>query len=155
MLLQLGHENAKALEKVFNLVYELGLDLRPLLRRADLFNKSPEIQDNLGKAYVALMDIVTDVAIDSYQAVHGLKSVHGSVTVDIFQSSEPQIETFRSRLQRCANQMWIFTLSQKHVSDGKDVSTLQRWLAPDDSVLAFLASNHINLAARPAANTCT
>lgn len=100
------------------------------------------------------MDIVTDVSIDAYQAVHGLKSTHSTVSYDIFMSSESQIQAFRSRLDRCRYEMWAYTLTQKHMSDGKDIDKLRRWLAPPDSVLAFLASSHVSMAVKPAPFTC-
>lgn len=153
LMLQLGEENADTLIKAFDLFYSFGLQLAPLLKRMDDF-QSADVHDNLGKGYVSLMNIVTDVAIDAYQAVHGLKGPNAIVTLDIFESSEEQIEAFRSRLVRCTQIMWDLALVQQRGSDGKDVGDLRRWLAPADSVLAFLALNNINLAVRPAPNTC-
>lgn len=80
--------------------------------------------------------------------------MQATISYDIFTSSESQIEAFHSRLDRCRHEMWAYTLAQKHISDGKDIEVLRRWLAPPDSVLAFLASSHISLAARPAPFTC-
>ena len=143
LLLELGHENAPALEKAFNLFYHFGLELRPLLKRADLFDKSAEIQSHLGKAYANLMNIVTDVAVHFYQLVHGLKNDDATVSVDIYSTFEDQIEMFRSRMRLCVQEMWGASLSHAKVSDGKDVAVLRRWLAPQDSVLVCTDSSFV------------
>ena len=101
------------------------------------------------------MDIVSDVSLDAYQAVHRLNAAHATASYDIFVSSESQIEALRSRLERSRYEMWAYTLVQRSISDGKDVDNLKHWLAPQDSVLAFMASSQINLAVQPAPSTCT
>jgi tetratricopeptide (TPR) repeat protein len=155
LLLELGQENSLALEKALGVFYELGLELRPLLRRADLFDTSKAVQDHLGRAYVDLMEIVTSVAVHFHQLVHGLKTANATVSVDVHTTFGDQIQTFRSRLRQCAQEMWTCSFQRKKISHGNDVNAIQRWLAPKDSVLAFLASNHINMAVKPEQFTCT
>lgn len=150
LLLNLGHENAAALEKAFNLFYQFGLDLSPLLQRADLFNESRAIMEDLGRAFADLLQIVTGISITFYQAVHSGKP---STKIDIFSSFSSIIETFRLRVHRCSREMWDAALMD-HASDGRQVEVLQRWLAPTDSVLAFLSSNHVSIACRPEQFTC-
>lgn len=151
LLLDLGHENAAALEKAFELFYQFGLDLSPLLQRADLFHESRAIMEDLGKAFADLLQIVTGVSITFYQAVHSGRPV---TKIDIFSSFSSLIETFRLRVHRCSREMWDAALAN-HGSDGRQVDLLQRWLAPTDSVLAFLSTNHISIACRPEQFTCT
>ena len=154
LLLELGQENSFALEKALGAFYELGLELRPLLRRADLFDTSKAIQDHLGRAYVDLMEIVTSVAVHFHQLVHGLMTDNATVSVDVHTTFGDQIQTFRNRLKQCSQEMWKSSFQRQNVSGGNDVSAIQRWLAPKDSVLVFLASNHISLAVKPEQFTC-
>lgn len=151
VLLELGHENALALEKAFNLFYQFGLELSPLLRRGDLFVESHSIMEGLGQAFAELLQIVTGVSITFYQAVH---SGRAFTKIDIFSSFSSLIESFRARVRRCAHEMWNASLVS-HNMDGCRIEFLQKWLAPKDHVLAFLASNHIRLASRPEQFTCT
>lgn len=150
LLLSLGHENAPALEKAFGLFYQFGLELSPLLERADLFVESRATMEGLDRAFADLLQIVAGTSITFYQAVH---SGRPFTRVDIFASFSSLIDTFRLRVHRCSHEMWSMALA-RHSKDGCEVDTLQKWLAPEDSVLAFLSSNHINVACRPEQFTC-
>ena len=50
--------------------------------------------------------------------------------------------------------MWTASLEKYGLYDGPSVRDLRSWLAPQDSVLAFLSSNHVNLVSQPADYTC-
>jgi len=151
VLLELGHENASALERAFTLFYHFGLELSPLLRRHDLFTKSHSIKEGLGRAFADLLQIVTGISITFYQAVHnGQKSTQ----IDIFSSFSSLIGIFRAQVHRCSHDMWNHSLLE-HSTDICEIDFLQKWLAPKDHVLAFLATNHIRLASRPEQFTCT
>lgn len=151
LLLELGHENAVALERAFNLFYEFGLELVPLVRRPDLFTKTQIIMEGLGRAFTMLLDIVAGVAITFYQSVHSGREF---TTLDIFSTFGFIIESFRARVHQCSHEMWNAALGE-YGADGCEVDVLQRWLAPKDSVLTFLSSNHINIACQPEQYTCT
>ena len=51
ILLELGHENADALEKAFELFYQFGLELSPLLAKGEIFGQTQSIMDGIGKAF--------------------------------------------------------------------------------------------------------
>ncbi|KIW28428.1 uncharacterized protein PV07_08095 [Cladophialophora immunda] len=152
LLLELGSDNAPALETVFNLFYQFGLELSPLLKRVDIITSSRLISDNLSKAFSELLSIVTGVAITFWQIVHGNNS---STNLDIFSTFSTSIESFRSRVSQCSQDMWNYSLTASGLKETHILEALQAWLAPQDTVLAFLASNNINIASRPEQFTCT
>lgn len=135
--------------KAINLFYNFGLDLSILLKRADLFQHDGAVREKLGQAYVGLLIIVSDVAVQYHQAVHGNRS---SVTLDIYVAFKSPIDNFRHQVHELTQDMWRVVVASR---DGQDVEELQRWLAPDDSVLAALASNHVNLGGHQGEYTCT
>ncbi|KAK5080604.1 hypothetical protein LTR05_008549 [Lithohypha guttulata] len=151
LLLELGQQNAEALEQAFNLFYQFGLELSPLLRRGeDLFTGSQAIMEGLGRAFADLIQIVTGVSITFHQMVH---SGRQSTKVDIFATFSSAIAAFRAGVHKCSHEMWNDVL-QRHFLDDGQVDVIQRWLAPHDSTLAFLSSNKINFACRPEQFTC-
>jgi hypothetical protein len=152
LLLELGSENAPALETVFHLFYQFGLELSPLLKRVDIITSSRQIADNLSKAFSELLSIVTGVAIRFWQIVHGTKS---STSLDIFATFGSSIDVFRARVSQTSQDMWSFSLTSSGLKEAHVLEALQAWLAPQDTVLAFLASNNINIASRPEQFTCT
>jgi hypothetical protein len=152
MLRQLGHENAPALEAAFALFYRLGLELAPLLKAEDILSLAAPIMEQVGRAFSELLGIVAGVAFTFYSAVHSGKH---STRLDIYSTFGSLIENFRLCVSRCAHEMWSFVLISRGFDDGCQVDVLQKWLAPQDKTLAFLASNHINLASRPEEFTCT
>ena len=148
---QLGHENAIALRKVFKLFYQFGHELSILLKQSAYFTLNLSIQDGIGNAFVDLLNIVSSVAIRFHQAVHG---AHSMVIVDVYATFGGLIESCRSQVSRVAYDMWAARLEKGSIFEGPSVKTLQRWLAPQDSVLAFLSSNHVNLVNQPEEYTC-
>ena len=151
LLLELGHENATALRKVFKLFYQFGNELSLLLKQAELFALDVAIQDGVGTAFVDLLNIVTGVAVQFHLAVHGAKE---SVALDIYASFGGLITAFRAQVAKVAQHMWAASLERAGLIDGPTVDVLRNWLAPQDSVLAFLSSNHVNLANQAADHTC-
>lgn len=151
VLLELGHQNASALETAFNALYQFGLELAPLLHRAELFSKSHELMEEVGRAFAELLQIVTGISVSFFSAVH---SGQRFTKIDIFTAFSSLIEAFRRRVHACSQAMWNVTLENKGY-EGIQVEDFQEWLAPKDSVLAFLASNHIQLAKKADPFTCT
>ncbi|ORY54739.1 uncharacterized protein BCR38DRAFT_529142 [Pseudomassariella vexata] len=155
LLLELGHENAPALETAFKVFYQLGLELSPLLLIDEILNASPAIMENVARAFSELLSIVTGVAITFHTAVHK-SGCRQSTRLDIYATFGASIDNFRSRVARTSHEMWTFILLTRGIDDdGYRVNVVQKWLAPQDTTLAFLASNHISLASRPEEFTCT
>ncbi|RYP76267.1 hypothetical protein DL771_001886 [Monosporascus sp. 5C6A] len=134
------------------LLLEFGLELSPLLKAEHTLILVPSIMENIGRAFSELLSIVAGVAITFYSAVHGGRQ---STHLDIYATFSGPIESFRSRVERCTHEMWTSKLRSHGYDDDGHFDLLRKWLAPQDSVLAFLASNRINLTSPPEEYTCT
>ncbi|RYP50224.1 hypothetical protein DL768_004208 [Monosporascus sp. mg162] len=134
------------------LLLEFGLELSPLLKAEHTLVLVPSIMENIGRAFSELLSIVAGVAIAFYSAVHGGRQ---STRLDIYATFSGPIENFRSRVERCTREMWTSKLRSHGYDDDDHFDLLRKWLAPQDSVLAFLASNRINLTSPPEEYTCT
>ncbi|KAI8950503.1 hypothetical protein F4801DRAFT_602241 [Xylaria longipes] len=152
ILLELGHENAEALQTAFDLFYQLGLELSPLLRAENALRLAPSIMEDVARAFSELLNIVSGIAVGYYTAVHSTR--HVTTRLDIYATFGASIHTYRSRVQHCEHEIWNFELRTQGYDESVQIGTLQEWLAPQDLVLASLASNHISLATRPEEYTC-
>ncbi|KAI1260279.1 hypothetical protein F5Y18DRAFT_259226 [Xylariaceae sp. FL1019] len=153
LLLEIGHENAAALQTAFDLFYQLGLELSPLLRAQHALLSDHSIMEDISRAFSELLHIVSGIAIGFHSAVHG--SRHSTTKLDIYATFGASIDNYRSRLQHCEYAIWNVELQRSHGHDGAtQIDTLQEWLEPQDKVLSFLSSNHISLASRPEHYTC-
>lgn len=103
--------------------------------------------ENVGRAFSELLSIVSGVAIAFYSAVHNGRE---STRLDIYATFSGPLDNFRSRVERCSRALWALKYD-----DEDHFGLIRRWLAPQDSILAFLASNRISLATRPEEYTCT
>ncbi|TGJ87334.1 hypothetical protein E0Z10_g1461 [Xylaria hypoxylon] len=151
ILLELGHENAKALQTAFDLFYQLGLELSPLLRAENALRLAPSIMEGVARAFSELLSIVSGIAVSYYTAVHGSRQ---TTRLDIYATFGASIDSYRSRVQHCEYEIWNFEIRTQGYGEAIQIETLEEWLAPQDKVLAFLSSNHISLASRPEEYTC-
>lgn len=159
--LQLGHENASALETAFALFYQIGIEISPLLRREsgsrqeNILEASNEIMGHISQTFSQMLTIVADVTMALYGAIHRMAHVEQvSTKLDIYARFGHHIESFRASVRRCAHEMWRFVL-ERSGDDVEDVLVLQAWLAPQDTILAQLSYDHVNLASRAEEYTCT
>ncbi|KAJ2989351.1 hypothetical protein NUW58_g3511 [Xylaria curta] len=152
ILLELGHENAEALQTAFDLFYQLGLELSPLLRAENALRLASSIMEGVARAFSELLNIVSGIAINYYTVVHGSSQI--TTRLDIYANFGVSIENYRSRVQHCEHEIWNFELRTQGYDETIQIETLKQWLAPQDKILAFLASNHISLASRPEEYTC-
>lgn len=158
---QLGYENAAALETAFTLFYRIGLEIAPLIR-GDLRHRhecileaSSEIMENISNTFSDMLIIVADVSMAYYGAIHRMRhNEKTSTQLDIYARFGRHIEGFRANVRRCAHEMWRAVL-ERSGDDPDHVLVLQAWLAPQDTVLAQLSSDHVNLASRAEEYTCT
>lgn len=112
--------------------------------------------DNVSKAFSDMLSIVADVAMAFYGAVSHVEQGHNQVssTLDIYARFGHHMEAFRSRVRLCTFEIWRHTL-ERHMQNPDQILILQAWLAPQDTVLAMLSSDHVNLVSRPGEYTCT
>ncbi|KAI1179918.1 hypothetical protein F4777DRAFT_404878 [Nemania sp. FL0916] len=152
LLLELGHENATALQTAFDLFYQLGLELAPLLGAGHALSSSPSIMENVNRAFSELLSVVSGVAVGYYSAVH--RSGQTTTRLDIYGTFGASIDNYRSRVHHCETEIWNLELRTQGYDDATQIEILEEWLAPQDKVLAFLSSNKISLATRPEDYTC-
>ncbi|KAI0871775.1 hypothetical protein GGS24DRAFT_509450 [Hypoxylon argillaceum] len=152
LLLDLGHENAAALQTAFDLFYQLGLELSPLLRAEHALNLAPSIMEDIDRAFSELLNVVSGVAVGYYSAVHGTRQ--STTRLDIYRTFGASIDSYRSRVQHCENEIWNLGLQAPGHGDTAHIETIHDWLAPQDKVLSFISSNRISLASRPEDYTC-
>lgn len=154
----MGHENAAALDTAFTLFYQIGLEITPLLREeiGSVLMASQSIMENVSKAFSDMLTIVADVSMALYGAVSHVQQGHNQVStkLDIYARFGHHMETFRSRVRLCTLEIWRYTL-ERHMQNPDQILILQAWLAPQDTVLAMLASDHVNLVSRAEEHTCT
>lgn len=152
---QFGHENASALDTAFTLFYQIGLEIAILLKSEDILKDSPEIMEAVSRAFSDMLTIVTDVSMAYYGIIHRLHgSEQASSKLDIYARFGHHIESFRAGVHLCAYEMWRSVLDSRG-EDPDNFRVLQTWLAPQDSVLALLSSDHVNLVCRAEEYTCT
>lgn len=117
---------------------------------------SPNVMDNVSKAFSDMLTIVADVAMAYYGAVTHIHNGHTqmSTKLDIYARFGHHMEMFRSRVRLASYEIWRYNL-ERSMRDPDEILILQSWLGPQDTVLAMLSSDHVNLVGRPEEYTCT
>ncbi|KAL6718409.1 hypothetical protein ACLMJK_004498 [Lecanora helva] len=129
-LLELGPENAKALETTFGVFYELGLTLSLLLRQNKLLYANRHIRMEVGKAYNGILILVRDVSTVYHAKLTGMMSHEANI--DFTSLFRTQIQGFTSRKNHIVDSMWREKLGDQ---DSMDIATLRSWLNPRDRML--------------------
>ncbi|KAJ9640689.1 hypothetical protein H2204_003318 [Knufia peltigerae] len=145
LLLDLGDENAAALQASFGFFFKCSLDLIALLDRVELFNASFDINEQLVLAYADLVTLVSDVSLRFYQAIRS--SAESDEAIDIYSDFSNTIESFQSRRDKIVESMWKYQLSQENVDMDNLVAfrSLRSWLSIQDSILKYKWGDHTML----------
>ncbi|EME41438.1 hypothetical protein DOTSEDRAFT_46432 [Dothistroma septosporum NZE10] len=154
LLLELGHENSAALDKAFGFLYRYSSAVTSLLSRSEVLKLSQEIYEEMCKMYSDLLTLVVDVSVRFYKAVHS--SSGASASLDLFEVFGDTIATFRHRRDSITELIWKQEIAgdNSDIDEAIEVSTLDRWLAPQDRVLATLELDHTLIADNLAEHTC-
>ncbi|TDZ34082.1 Nephrocystin-3 [Colletotrichum trifolii] len=135
LLLELGHDQAEALEPTFNAFYELGLLLFHTVRLHDMFSASDAIRNDLTHVFASLVHLVGDVALYYRQRINCIYS--GSVSIDFDALFGSQISSIWSQKEHIFNHMWSYRLRNSRSS--LDIATLRHHLLPtQESVKSFV-----------------
>ncbi|KAF6815287.1 nacht domain protein [Colletotrichum sojae] len=135
LLLELGHDQASALEPTFSTFYELGLLLAHTVRMQELFSANDAIRYDLSRVFASLVHLVGDVALFYRQRINRIYS--GSVTIDFDAEFGAQISEIWSLKENLFNHMWAYKLRNKRHQT--DISSLRRHLLPaKESVRSFV-----------------
>jgi len=145
LLLELGDENAAALQTSFGFFFKCSLDLIAMLDRVELFNASFDINEQLVLAYADLVTLVSDVALRFYQAIRAPSK--SGVSIDIYAVFADTIESFQNRRDKIIESMWKYQLTQANVEVDSvaSIKTLRSWLAIEDNVLKYKSGDHTTL----------
>ncbi|KAF2261879.1 hypothetical protein CC78DRAFT_469263 [Lojkania enalia] len=154
LLLELGHENSKALDNAFTVFYKFSLSFSSLLHRSEILAATSEIREQLCLMYTDMLSLVVDVAIRFYKTVKGMTT--SFVSLDIFDVFGDTIDAFRSRQTNITELIWSYQIENEGLdaSEVLDVKTLSRWLTPQDQVLSSLGRDHLTFADNQAEFTC-
>ncbi|OHF00475.1 hypothetical protein CORC01_04225 [Colletotrichum orchidophilum] len=126
LLLELGHDQAQALEPTFNALYELGLLLGHAIRLNGMFTASDAIRSELSRIFDSMLKLVGDVAIYYRSRINSIYS--GSVTIDFDAQFGSQITRIWTQRENLFNHMWQYKLGSKNRR--LDITTLRRHLLP-------------------------
>ncbi|KDN64152.1 hypothetical protein CSUB01_02745 [Colletotrichum sublineola] len=126
LLLELGHDQAQALEPTFNALYELGLLLGHAIRLKGMFTASDSIRYELSRIFDSVIRLVGDIAIHYRTRINSIYS--GSVTIDFDAQFGLQIINIWAQREHLFNHMWQHKLGSK--SHRLDFATLRRHLLP-------------------------
>ncbi|XDG03937.1 hypothetical protein ABKA04_003552 [Annulohypoxylon sp. FPYF3050] len=124
LLLQLGCEQAQALEPTFNTLYELGQLLANTLELRSLFVLSEDIARALGEVINGLVHLLGDIAIFYHQRISRLSRT--SVTIDFDREFGRQLEEICSKREQLIYTIWAYRLGGSH--SASDVASLHREL---------------------------
>ncbi|KAL8243906.1 hypothetical protein R6Q59_010164 [Mikania micrantha] len=154
LLLELGEDNAPALQTSFGFFFQRSLDLIALLDRAELFGVNTEITEQLILGYADLVTLVSDIALRFYQVIQGNAS--SEVAIDIYTAFGSTIESFQTRRAKIVEAMWSHQLTQEHIDTKKyaSIKDVRSWLAVDDQVLKYKTGDHTSLVTDRQALTC-
>lgn len=134
--LQLGPDNAQALETTFAVFYALGLSIAFLLRRSSLLTASEHLRNEVGYFFNDLLILVRDVSL--YYRVKLLEAAN-KASFDFNGIFGRQISGFQSRKVTVVNAMWEHVLGAQASTQ---VQTVRKWLQPGDRTLRrFVAGN--------------
>ncbi|EFQ34757.1 uncharacterized protein GLRG_09901 [Colletotrichum graminicola M1.001] len=126
LLLELGHDQAQALEPTFNALYELGLLLGHAVRLKGMFTASDAIRYELSCIFDSMVRLVGDIAIHYRTRINSISS--GSVTINFDAQFGSQVTKIWTQREHLFNHMWQYKLGSK--SRRLDITTLRRHLFP-------------------------
>ncbi|KAL8686524.1 MAG: hypothetical protein Q9224_005422, partial [Gallowayella concinna] len=146
-LLQLGPENAHALEATFAEFYKHGLSIAFLLRRTTLLTASEHLRSEVGKFFDNLLVLVRDVSL-SYRNLLGGPHETAFDFNDVFGQQISAIILCKIGI---VNGMWEHTLGPQASTQ---IQTIRNWLQPSDRNLQKLLTEDEAAVSRREEFTC-
>ncbi|KAL8729508.1 MAG: hypothetical protein Q9166_004680 [cf. Caloplaca sp. 2 TL-2023] len=147
-LLELGPDNAQALETTFAVFYKLGLSIAFLLRRNNLLTASDYLQSQVGHSFNDLLVLVRDVSL--YYRVKLFSEAH-ETAFDFDSVFGRQVSGLTQRRADIVNGMWEQVLGHQ---TSTQIHTLRNWLQPDDRTLRKLLVENEAVVGRRDEFTC-
>ena len=135
----MGPNQESALEPAFNAFYRLGLLLSFFYRNKSLFQTSDQVQDLLGEAFAALIELVGDIALHYRKKLNSMRS--SSVTFDFnaaFGDSILAVEKYQKSISKV---LWEHNIRKSKVKSAVKIATIQDWLVPRDATVKLLTNS--------------
>ncbi|KAK7961589.1 uncharacterized protein PG986_002414 [Apiospora aurea] len=132
MLLELGCDQAEALEPTFNVLYEFGHLLGHLIHLRDLFTGNETITQSMSNLYASLVQLIGDIAVTYRQRISRLSSRNNAVSIDFDKEFSHQIRDVWTLRSRLFEHMWIRALRNEQDVTSK-LTALRGKLAPSTS----------------------
>ncbi|KAI2899032.1 hypothetical protein CBS63078_7386 [Aspergillus niger] len=151
-LLELGEQNASALQDLFGFFYRCSTGLGNLLDRTELFDVSKDIKDQLILALADLVTLVAGVAGHFNRALQNSKTVE----IDIYHQFSDSLSSFHSRCETVSDLMWRHQLVREGLNGDKvtEIKTIRSWLEPEDPALTNITENTAHFAQEREESTC-
>lgn len=119
LLLEMGHENSRALNKAFTLFYRCSLAVNALLERSELLSASYEIQEQLCMMLSDLVTLIVEVAIQFHRSVQDMDSADSSVSMDLYQVFGETLQAYDDRRGRIADLIWSSQTDKLDMDEGE------------------------------------
>ncbi|XXH04135.1 hypothetical protein Hte_010548 [Hypoxylon texense] len=150
LLLELGCDQAQALEPTFNVLYELGQLLANTLELRSLFALSEGIAYALGEVIISLVHLLGDVAIFYHQRVSRLSK--SAISIDFDREFGGQLEDICAKREQLIYAIWGYKIGSSHAAT--EVASLHQTLGTSETHLKSYLYGRIQDKKRRADGTC-
>ncbi|RDW91807.1 hypothetical protein BP5796_01201 [Coleophoma crateriformis] len=137
VLIELGPENAQAIEPAFQQLYKIGLSLSFLLRHHELMSGNMHIRTDIGQAFAAVLELVRDICLNYSMRIGAISS--SEFTTDFSSIFGSHIRAFNQHKENIIEGMW-----ELQVTNIADVKEIRRWLAVHDSTAQTILQEQSN-----------
>ncbi|RDW79411.1 hypothetical protein BP6252_04049 [Coleophoma cylindrospora] len=137
VLIELGPENAQAIEIAFQQLYKIGLSLSFLLRHHELMSGNMHIRTDMGQAFTAILELVRDISLNYSMRIGAISS--SEVTIDFSSIFGSHIRAFNQHKENIIEGMW-----KTQIMNIADVKEIRRWLAVHDSTAQTILQEQSN-----------
>lgn len=150
LLLELGCDQAQALEPTFNVLYELGQLLANTLELRSSFTLSEGIAYALGDIIIALVHLLGDVSIFYHQRVSRLS--RNAVSIDFDREFGGQLEDICAKREQLIYTIWGYRIGSSHAVT--EVASLHQTLGSDETHVKSYLYGRIQDKKRRVDGTC-
>ncbi|KAI1763269.1 hypothetical protein GGR53DRAFT_531708 [Hypoxylon sp. FL1150] len=129
LLLELGCDQAQALEPTFSVLYELGQLLANTLELRSSFTLSEGIASSLGEIITALVLLLGDVSIFYHQRISRLS--RNAIFVDFDREFGGQLEDICTKREQLIYTIWGYRIGSSHAV--AEIASLHQTLGSDET----------------------
>ena len=149
-IMQLGHDQAQALEPTFNALNGLGLFLSQAIHFKNQFEQTDSVKRELRQINVGLMRLVAEIATFYRNEINGMTK--SSVTIDFDARFGASINQIWAKKERLSRHIWDFQLRHKHYAYSYE--TIRQKLSASDEQLKVLTTVRLADKSERSEGTC-